>query len=109
MSLSHANSGIKLNLLHPPTGAPANSTYAMIKTERMEVIRLVLAEGKELPDHKVTGEITLQCLEGRVLFKTNDLEQMLESGNWLYLEGDQVHSLKAESDAVLLLTVVFSC
>ena len=39
---------------------------ALFKTEELEVIRLVLAAGKSLPPHKVPGEITIQCLEGRI-------------------------------------------
>ena len=43
-------------------------TTTLIKTRSLEVIRLVLPAGKEIPPHTVPGEITVQCLEGRVLF-----------------------------------------
>ncbi|HPU90541.1 MAG TPA: NTP transferase domain-containing protein, partial [Spirochaetota bacterium] len=41
-------------------------TITLAKTADLELIRLVLPVGKELPTHKVPGEITVQCLEGRV-------------------------------------------
>ena len=40
------------------------------KTEEMELIRLVLAAGKVLPNHKVAGPITVHCIEGKIEFTT---------------------------------------
>src|SRR5690348_4952138 len=48
-------------------------TATLVKTDELEVVRLVLAAGKEIPAHQVPGEITVQCLEGRVDFSANEV------------------------------------
>ena len=36
----------------------------------MELVHLVLPSGKALPEHRVSGEITVQCIEGLIAFTT---------------------------------------
>lgn len=43
-------------------------TITLVKTDNIEIIRLVMAAGKVLPEHKAHGEITVQCLEGKLAF-----------------------------------------
>ncbi len=81
-------------------------THALVKTSEFEAIRLVLLAGKELKDHKVDGSITLQCLEGRVFFRFEDESRLMTGGDWLYLDGGVIHSLLAQEDSSLLLTIM---
>ena len=64
MSIPHLKSGevVQLSL---GTGLNAAITTTLVKTHDLEVIRLVVARGKEIPTHKAPGPITVQCLEGR--------------------------------------------
>ena len=66
------------------TGA---KTTALVKTENLEVIRLVIPRGKEIPTHKTRGEVTVHCLEGRVAFTTGGGTHELETGQLLCLQG----------------------
>jgi quercetin dioxygenase-like cupin family protein len=83
-------------------------TTTLVKTELIEVIRLVLPAGKKLARHKVPGEIRLQCLEGTVRLRTTNRENALSAGDLIYLEGAQEHSLQAEVGSSLLLTIVLT-
>lgn len=93
MSLPHAQPGevIQLSL-----GAALGSSKTMnlAKTADLELIRLVLPAGKELPTHKAPGEITVQCLEGRVAFTAKGKTQELTAGQLLYLVAGEPHAVK---------------
>lgn len=106
MALAHAAPGEVIDV-RPLSGAiPSSSTKTLIKTERLEVIRLVLPAGKVIPSHKVAGEITVQCLEGCVEFTTSRGPRIIESGEMLYLSGDEEHALKGLEDASVLVTIL---
>ena len=107
MSLPHVKSGQVLDLMNLPSEMLGDSTFALVKTSQMEIIRMVLEEGKKIPQHKVVGESSVQCLQGKVIFKTEESEQTLEPGSWIYLDGSIPHSLEALANSVLLVTVLF--
>lgn len=104
MSIQHAQSGEIISL---PLGAALTSskTTTLIKTADLEVIRLVLPSGKEIPSHKAPGEITVQCLEGRVAFTAHDKTQDLAPGQMLYLSASEPHALKAAENSTVLVTI----
>lgn len=84
------------------------ASYALVKSSDMEVIRMVLPTGKEIDEHSVAGEISVQCLKGHVLFTVDGKTEELNRGDWLYLNRDQPHSLSALRDSVLLVTILFT-
>jgi quercetin dioxygenase-like cupin family protein len=87
-------------------GLPGAKTTTLFKTDALEVIRLVLPAGKEIPEHKAPGEITVQCLEGKVLFTAHGEQHDLAAGKFLYLSTAQPHALKALEDSSLLVTIL---
>lgn len=91
-----------------PLGAELNNaqTTTLVKTTLLEVIRLVLPAGKEIGRHDVSGEITVQCLEGIVVFRFRDSECELTAGKLIYLAGADEHSLRAVENSSLLLTIL---
>lgn len=80
------------------------ATATLVKAENLEVIRLILPAGKEIPSHAVAGPITVQCLEGRVAFRVDGKSQTLEPGQMLYLNANQVHAVKGIEDSSVLVT-----
>ena len=80
-------------------------TGSIISTDALKVMRVVLPAGKALAEHQAPGEITVHCLEGHVAFTADGLTQELSAGNLLYLEAGQPHSVEAEVDASLLVTI----
>jgi quercetin dioxygenase-like cupin family protein len=87
--------------------ADAAST-AFVKAEQIEIARIVLHAGKEMPEHSAPGEITLQCLEGSVELRALGRTQTMRAGDLVYLGCDQPHGLRALEDSSLLLTIRLS-
>lgn len=84
----------------------AQRTTALFKSSQMEVIRMALPSGKEIPEHKAPGEITVQCLEGRIEFCAAGQVSVLRGGQMLYVLAGVPHSLRALDDSSMLLTIV---
>ena len=106
MAIPHAQSAEIVDV-HPLGAALAAAvTRTLVKTRALEVIRLVLPAGKEIPTHKAPNEITVQCLEGRVAFTAEGRTQDLTAGQLLYLASGEPHALKAIEDSSLLVTLL---
>jgi quercetin dioxygenase-like cupin family protein len=102
MAIRHAEHGavIDINTFH------SESTAALVKTDKFEVIRLVVEAGKPIPKHKVDGPITVQCMSGRCAFFVEDEPRDLAPGAWLHLNGGTTHSLEASEKTVLIVTIL---
>ena len=105
MAIPHLKSGEQLELVLGK-GLSGAKTTTLLKTDTIEVIRLVLPAGKEIPEHKAPGEITVQCLEGKVLFTAHGEQRELVAGKFLYLATGEPHALKALENSSLLVTVL---
>lgn len=84
---------------------PAALTTAILKADQLELVRVVLAKGKSIPEHQVQGEITVLCLEGRMALSTPQGTRMLGPFDLIHLRGGEPHSLTAEQDSTALLTI----
>lgn len=106
MAIPHAKSGEIINI--QPLGATlrAHQTQVLIKTDNLEVLRLILPQDKEVPIHSAPGRITVQCLEGKVAFTALRGTADLEAGQLVYLEPGEPHSLLAHEDSSLLVTLL---
>jgi quercetin dioxygenase-like cupin family protein len=83
-------------------------TTALVKNNTFEAIRLVLPRGSEVcHDHRVEGAITVQCLQGRAALTVGDATHDLRAGHWLYLLGNDPHTLRGIEDSLVLLTIIF--
>nr|WP_295742403.1 cupin domain-containing protein [uncultured Acidocella sp.] len=105
MALHHANSGevVDLSPLGPDLGDAR--TAAIVKATHFEVIRLIVHAGSDVPQHKVSGEIMLHCLEGHVELGVDPAPIILKASEWVYLEGGAPHSVRAIENSSLLLTI----
>jgi nucleotide-binding universal stress UspA family protein/quercetin dioxygenase-like cupin family protein len=81
-------------------------TRTLFRSDAVEVVRLIVHAGAELPEHTSRGETTLQCLEGRVALTALGKTQILKGGNLLGLPAGEPHALKGIENASLLLTIV---
>jgi quercetin dioxygenase-like cupin family protein len=91
-----------------PLGAGLSQAVstALLRTDDLEVMRLVLTDGKQLPEHQVPGEITLQCLEGEIEVRAAGKTHTLAAGQLLFLQGRVPYSIHARRDASVLMTVL---
>ncbi len=105
MSIPHIKSGEVVQL---PLGTTlgGSRTTTLVKTTDLELIRLIIPAGKVIPLHKAPGEITVQCLEGRVAFTAEGKTQELTAGQLLYLTAGEPHALTGLEDTSLLVTLL---
>jgi quercetin dioxygenase-like cupin family protein len=108
MSIPHARPGETVSVR--PLGAALKTTKSatLAKTDDLEIIRLVLPAGKHVATHQAPGEITVQCLEGRVSFTAGGTTRELAAGQILFLQAGEPHALTALEDASLLVTMLLS-
>jgi quercetin dioxygenase-like cupin family protein len=106
MALEHAKPGQVIALTRSGEDTSTFSSIALTKTEHIELIRMVLPAGKEMPEHHVDGEITFQCLSGEISLILRGNPTTLRAGDMLYLEGGARHAVRALADSVALLTIV---
>ncbi len=105
MGISHANPGEVVDL---PLGEKlaSTATAALVKTDELEIIRLVILAGKEIATHQARGEVVVQCLEGRVAVTVGGKAQELAAGQLLWLKAGEPHAVKSIENASLLLTLL---
>lgn len=105
MPIPHVPSGEMILL---PLGAAlsGSKTTVLVKTTDLELIRLIVPAGKVIPLHKAPGEITVQCLEGRIAFTAGGQTQELTPGQLLYLTAGEPHALTGVDDSSLLVTLL---
>lgn len=70
MAQQRARSGQVVSVLPFAAALPSARTTALLKARQLEIVRIVLHAGESLPAHAVDGEITLQCIEGRLEITT---------------------------------------
>lgn len=108
MNKGHIKFGEVVNLEKLRSDLDSKATHALVRSGDMEVIRMVLAKGKQIAEHEVKGELTIQCMKGEVEFEVGGETQILRENDWLALEKEVTHALRVEEDAVLLLTILFN-
>ncbi len=108
MNQGHVQSGEVINLETLKGTMDVDASYALVKTEDMEVIRMALRKGKATEQHSVDGEISVQCLKGAILFNVGGQARELTEGDWLYLEKQQKYSYSVKRDTILLVTILFT-
>lgn len=106
MAIPHAQPGEVIDVRPLGSSLATAKTTTLLKTSRVEVVRLVMTAGKEIAEHKAPGEITVHCLEGRVTFTALGQPHDLSAGQMLYLGAGEPHSVKCIDDASFLLTIL---
>jgi len=106
MALQHAVSGERIALQRGDDDIAHFTSIALVKTEHMELIRLVLPTEKPMPEHRVEGEMTLVCLEGEIAFDAHGRTTVLRPSEMVYLAGGEPHAIRANKDAVALMTIL---
>lgn len=104
--LHHATSGELIDVRPLADKLPQSISTALLRTDNLEVMRLVLPADKSMPEHHVPGEITLLCLEGTVELQAHDKTQVLQQGQMIYLMGNVPYALRALEDSSVLMTML---
>lgn len=108
MNQGHVESGELINLESLKGDMKVDASYALVKTDDMEVIRMSLPEGKEITEHSVAGEMSVQCLRGNTVFTVGGKECDMKEDDWLYLNKKETFSYSVKENTILLVTILFT-
>jgi quercetin dioxygenase-like cupin family protein len=81
-------------------------TRTLFRSPTLELVRLVVRAGQQIPERKTRGEIIVHCLEGRVACTALGKTLTLDAGSLLDLPADEPHTLQGIEDASLLLSII---
>lgn len=105
MALPHLQPGQPTDVIPFGAGVVDQKTAALFKSRDLEVIRLVLQAGQSLPPHAVDGDITIQCIEGRLEIALPDDRVVLDANQIIFLDGKQQHGVLALQPSSALVTI----
>jgi quercetin dioxygenase-like cupin family protein len=105
MAIPHAKPGQVVDVRPLGDALVTTATRVLVKTDDIEVIRLIVPAGREIPNHLAKGELIVQCLEGKIAFTALGETQTLEAGQLLFLPMRVMHSVRGIEMGSLLLTV----
>ena len=106
MAIPHAKSGDVIDLRPLGLALSDTKTATLVKSDAVEVLRLIVPANKDIAPHKTKGEVTIQCLEGSVGVLVNGATQVLDAGQLMYLPPGELHSVRGIVDASLLVTIL---
>jgi len=69
------------------------------------IVLFTFKAGQQLKEHRTTSQILVQVLRGRATFSTAANSVKLQAGMVLQLEENVPHSVLAQTDAVMLITM----
>ena len=81
------------------------NSITIFKSETMRIVLIGLHENAELKAHKANGVISVQVLEGKINFTTEEESCVIEKGQMIALQENIIHSTKALTESFILLTL----
>lgn len=87
-------------------GESQASPSTLAKSETLELRRLVLPKGRNIPTHHASGEITVHCLQGRIAFTSTGTTREVGAGQLIVLPAGEPHSVVGLEDSSVLVTKV---
>ena len=106
MALPHARPLDVIGVRPLGDGLAAAVSTSLLKTDRLQLLHLVLPAHKDQPEHHVDDECTIHCLEGDVEVVMPGGSRRLGPGQLVVLPAQQRHSLRARSDSAVLVTLL---
>lgn len=106
MSLPHASSGDVISVSPLREELQDALSSAIVRTPHVELIRSVLHKGRSVPEHQLDGELTIQCIEGKLEVHAHGRTIALGPDELLFLAGGVPHSVHAVDDSSALLTLI---
>ena len=106
MAIHHAHSGEMIDIRPLGEAITGGRTSTLYKSQHLEVFRMVLLAGKQMAEHSVAGEITVQCLDGSIEFSTGSTHQVVRPGELVCLAGGVPHAFRAIDDSSVFVTLM---
>jgi quercetin dioxygenase-like cupin family protein len=106
MALPHAQHLDIINVAPLGEKLHGSVSTSLIKTDRIQLMHLVLAPHQDQPQHHVDDECVIHCLEGDVEVVTGSGVRRLRPGNVVVLAARQQHALRARAESAVLVTLL---
>lgn len=84
------------------------NTITVYKSELMRIVLMGLRKDAEIKPHKANGVISVQVIAGKIQFITEQQTVSLAQGQMIALEPGITHSLIAQEDSFVLLTMAMA-
>lgn len=81
------------------------NAITVFKTNGMRIVLIALHEDAEISKHTAEGIISVQVLDGRMLFNTDQQSVELDEGQMIVLHERIPHSIRAIKETIFLLTL----
>ena len=78
----------------------------VFKSEGLTQVITAMVEGEEIIENEVEGFVTIQVIKGKATLKTPGADTIISEKQFVTLHPHVVHSFKANSDLILLLTTI---
>ncbi|NUZ07840.1 cupin domain-containing protein [Piscinibacter koreensis] len=106
MALPHAQLLDIINVSPLGDALGTSVSTSLLKSDRIQLLHLVLREHEDQPEHHVGDECTIHCLEGDVEVVMALGVRRLRAGQLVVLPARQRHSLRARADSAVLVTLL---
>lgn len=81
------------------------NAITLLKARGLRVVLVAMHGGTVIPIHRAEGAITVQVVEGRLVFSTESRDVTLDQGQLLTLQPGIAHGLEAIGECAYLLTI----
>ena len=81
----------------------------LLKSGGGHVTLFAFSKGQELSEHSTPHHAMVQCLEGELEFTLNGDSTVMKPGDFIIMESNAPHAVKAVSDFKMLLTLMKRC
>jgi quercetin dioxygenase-like cupin family protein len=106
MALPHAQLLDIINVSPLGDALPTSVSTSLLKSDRIQLLHLVLRAHEDQPEHHVDDECTIHCLEGDVEVVMALGVRRLRAGQLVVLPARQRHSLRARAASAVLVTLL---
>ena len=81
------------------------NAITIYKTDGMRIVLVALHEDAVMAKHTANGVISVQVLDGEIVFNTDHQSVVLKKGQMIALHKGEPHSVAAAKESVFLLTL----
>lgn len=106
MALPHAQPLDIISVRSLGDALPEAVSTSLIKTERLQLLHIVMPLHADMPEHHVDDSSVLHCLEGQVEVVMPSGTRRLAAGDLVVLPAGQPHSLRARAPSAVLMTLL---
>jgi quercetin dioxygenase-like cupin family protein len=105
MPVMKASPGEVIRVLSLGSDLKPAQFVALIKTDNLEILQLVVPSGQIVPTHELQGEVVVHCLQGRVSISALGAIHDLGPEQLLYYSQNEPFSILGIENASLLIMV----